>query len=57
MLENPRWEDMEWKREGVEKNRFAYLGNGISTREEEEGSDMAWYLDEAGGSLVGAYES
>lgn len=28
------------------QNRFAYLGNGFSTRELEEGADMTWYLDE-----------
>jgi len=42
MLESPRWEDFEWKAEG--RNRFGYLGNGLSTREEEDG-DQTWYLD------------
>jgi len=52
MLENPRWEDMEWK--GEERNRFAYLGNGFSTRE-GEGKDASWYLDEPDGSYVDEY--
>jgi hypothetical protein len=43
MLESPRWEDFEWRAET--KNRFAYLGNGFSTKE-GEGEDPTWYLDE-----------
>lgn len=40
MLEDPRWEDFEWRRES--RNRFQYLGNGFSTK---EGEDPTWYLD------------
>jgi hypothetical protein len=43
MLESPRWEDFEWRRES--RNRFQYLGNGFSTRE-AAGEDPTWYLDE-----------
>ncbi|KAH6975459.1 hypothetical protein BKA56DRAFT_89961 [Ilyonectria sp. MPI-CAGE-AT-0026] len=44
MMENFRGEDWEYTymRKG---NRFLYLGNGFSTRE-EEGEDSTWYLDE-----------
>lgn len=44
MMESFRGEDWEYtyKRKG---NRFLYLGNGFSTRE-EEGEDSTWYLDE-----------
>jgi len=42
MLESPRWEDFEWRRE--HRNRFRYLGNGFSTKE-GEGEDATWYLD------------
>lgn len=48
MLEKPRWEDFEWRVEGEAGkagNRFAYLGNGFSTRE-AEGENACWYLDE-----------
>ena len=42
MLERPRWEDFEWK--SAAKNRFAYLGNGFSTKE-APGQNSTWYLD------------
>ncbi|RSL45330.1 hypothetical protein CEP54_014312 [Fusarium duplospermum] len=42
MLENPRYEDFEW--ESLSPNRFAYLGNGFSMKE-EEGLDTAFYFD------------
>ncbi|KIM98172.1 hypothetical protein OIDMADRAFT_129122 [Oidiodendron maius Zn] len=42
MLELPRWEDFEWK--SAAKNRFAYLGNGLSTKE-APGQNSTWYLD------------
>ncbi|KAH8590837.1 hypothetical protein B0O99DRAFT_654712 [Bisporella sp. PMI_857] len=42
MLENPRWEDFEWRREV--KNRFQYLGNGFSTKE-APGENSTWYWD------------
>ncbi|KAH7489978.1 FAD-binding monooxygenase [Fusarium oxysporum f. sp. matthiolae] len=41
MLENPRFEDFEWKY--LNQNRFAYLGNGFSVRE-GEGRDLSDYL-------------
>ncbi|PQE11649.1 phenylacetone monooxygenase protein [Rutstroemia sp. NJR-2017a WRK4] len=51
MLEKPRWEDFEWRVSG--ENRFAYLGNGFSTREGEEGGekDSTWYMGEPEGFL------
>lgn len=42
MLENPRFEDFEW--EGTSSNRFAFLGNGFSIKE-ETGRDTAFYFD------------
>lgn len=49
MLEGFRGEDWEWRHlggngRGGKANRFAYLGNGFSTRE-MEGGDQTWYLD------------
>lgn len=55
MLETFRAEDFEYVyddraggKEGgkANGNRFAYLGNGFSTRELTEGGDSTWYLDE-----------
>ena len=43
MLEEPRYEDYEWQH--VRANRFAYLGNGFSTKE-AEGLDDTYYLDD-----------
>ncbi|KAJ7837922.1 hypothetical protein B0H13DRAFT_2104861, partial [Mycena leptocephala] len=40
-LKNPRMQDYRFKYEG---NRFAFCGNGLTTRETEE-RDLAWYLD------------
>jgi hypothetical protein len=42
MLEHPRWEDFELKT--AAKNRFSYLGNGLSTKE-APGQNSTWYLD------------
>lgn len=42
MLERPKFEDFRY--DYITKNRFSYLGNGFSTRE-EEGEDQTWYLD------------
>ncbi|KAH0835158.1 hypothetical protein AYO21_10319 [Fonsecaea monophora] len=43
MLQEPRWEDYKWTRRS--RNRFAYLGNGWCTMD-EEGKDKAWYMDD-----------
>lgn len=43
MLDHPRYEDFEW--EAWSTNRFAYLGNGFSVKE-EEGRDTAYYFDD-----------
>ena len=42
MLENMRFEDWEW--ETFSHNRYAYLGNGFSTKE-DAGRDSTWYFD------------
>lgn len=42
MLEESRGEDFDYVKST--KNRFAYLGNGFSTRE-MLGADQTWYLD------------
>ncbi len=48
MLERFRGEDWEWEYAGAAAggNRFAYLGNGFSTRELDPAGDSTWYLDE-----------
>lgn len=43
MVEEPRYEDYEWKY--VDRNRFAYLGNGFSVRE-SAGRDITYYFDD-----------
>ncbi|KAI1390283.1 uncharacterized protein F4822DRAFT_231430 [Hypoxylon trugodes] len=45
MLETFRGEDWEYVYDDARGNRFAYLGNGFSTREVGEGEDQTWYLD------------
>ncbi|OQE02194.1 hypothetical protein PENVUL_c040G06973 [Penicillium vulpinum] len=42
-MERPKFEDFDY--EYLNGNRFQYLGNGFSTRE-EPGCDSTWYLDE-----------
>ncbi|KAL5366664.1 hypothetical protein BJX96DRAFT_44220 [Aspergillus floccosus] len=42
MLEEPRYEDYKWER--IRRNRFSYLGNGFSTKE-DPGKDTAYYFD------------
>lgn len=42
-MERPKFEDFEYEYDTG--NRFQYLGNGFSTREEDS-SDSTWYLDE-----------
>jgi hypothetical protein len=41
MLEDFRTEDFDF--EYSSKNRFQYMGNGI-TRREDNGHDLAWYM-------------
>ena len=43
MLEATRWEDFDY--EYTRKNRFAFMGNGLSAREEREGEDLSFYLE------------
>jgi len=47
MLERFRGEDWEYVYEstGTRRNRFAYLGNGFSTKELDSNVDATWYLD------------
>lgn len=44
-MDYPRWED--WNIKYTSKNRFAYFGNGKTSRE-ESGGDLTWYLTEPG---------
>jgi hypothetical protein len=46
MLQRFRGEDWEYTYDNPGRNRFHYLGNGFSSRELDEGADLAWYLDE-----------
>ncbi|KAG7436972.1 putative sterigmatocystin biosynthesis monooxygenase stcW [Fusarium oxysporum f. sp. raphani] len=43
MMNEPRYEDYNWKT--INRNKFAYLGNGFSLREVEN-KDVTWFLDE-----------
>lgn len=43
MVEEPRYEDYKW--EYLDRNRFAYLGNGFSVRE-SAGRDITYYFDD-----------
>jgi len=43
MMTQPRYEDWEWTKLNP-LNRFAYLGNGFSVRE-DAGKDLTWYFD------------
>ncbi|KAI9736594.1 MAG: hypothetical protein M1834_000797 [Cirrosporium novae-zelandiae] len=45
---NPRWEDWEYTYVGSGGNRFAWLGNGSTRREGEEGGDVTGYLKRVG---------
>ncbi|KAL2022759.1 hypothetical protein VTK56DRAFT_4575 [Thermocarpiscus australiensis] len=46
MLERFRGEDWEYVYDDPSQNRFAYLGNGFSTKELDPSFDSTWYLDE-----------
>ena len=41
---SPRWEDWEWTYRNASGNRFAYFGNGWTTKELTPGSDLTTYL-------------
>ncbi|KAF2234419.1 FAD/NAD(P)-binding domain-containing protein [Viridothelium virens] len=45
---SPRWEDWEWTYRSKTGNRFAYFGNGWTTKEEipSEDSDLVQYLQQ-----------
>ncbi|TLD38068.1 putative flavin-binding monooxygenase protein [Venturia nashicola] len=45
---NPRWEDWEWTYKSKSGNRFAYFGNGWTSKELIEGSDLTPYLKPPG---------
>ncbi|KAI2618461.1 hypothetical protein GGR54DRAFT_156842 [Hypoxylon sp. NC1633] len=51
MLERFRAEDWVYAYDDPAANRFAYLGNGFSTRELGPEADPTWYLDEAWAAL------
>lgn len=44
LMSESRWED--WDIEYISRNRFQYLGNGM-TRREETKSNLAYYLTQA----------
>ncbi|KAF4551956.1 Flavin-binding monooxygenase-like protein 4 [Elsinoe fawcettii] len=47
-LRSPRWEDYEYEyKDEAQGNEMAWLGNGWSWCQREEGADMAWYLLDA----------
>ncbi|KAH7034888.1 uncharacterized protein B0I36DRAFT_360350 [Microdochium trichocladiopsis] len=46
MLETFRGEDWKYVYDRPSGNRFAYLGNGFSTKELDPTSDSTWYLNE-----------
>jgi hypothetical protein len=41
---DPRWEDFEYTYKSEQKNRFAYFGNGWTTNELSEDTDLTKYL-------------
>ncbi|KAL2825087.1 hypothetical protein BDW59DRAFT_180025 [Aspergillus cavernicola] len=41
---DPRWEDWDYTYTNGSGNRFAYFGNGWTTREETEGADLTGHL-------------
>jgi hypothetical protein len=45
MLERFRGEDWEYVHDNAKQNRFAYLGNGFSTKELDPKVDSTWYLE------------
>ncbi|KAK3372473.1 hypothetical protein B0H63DRAFT_484966 [Podospora didyma] len=45
MLERFRGEDWEYVYDNPKQNRFAYLGNGFSSKELNPKGDSTWYLD------------
>ncbi|KAJ5414816.1 hypothetical protein N7509_000150 [Penicillium cosmopolitanum] len=51
-LLNPRYEDWEWK--SLSRNRFAYMGNGVSVLE-QEGRDSTWYINDANCGYEGIF--
>ncbi|KAJ1331135.1 hydroxyversicolorone monooxygenase [Microdochium nivale] len=51
MLESFRGEDWEYTYDSPVGNRFAYLGNGFSTRELDPKADPTWYLNDTASKL------
>ena len=45
MRRQPRWEDWEYKYLSPSGNRFAYLGNGWTKKEQDPNADMTPYLE------------
>ncbi|KAK4217664.1 hypothetical protein QBC37DRAFT_39521 [Rhypophila decipiens] len=45
MLESFRGEDWDYVYDNAAQNRFAYLGNGYSSKELDPDGDATWYLD------------
>ncbi|CZT52817.1 related to monooxigenase [Rhynchosporium secalis] len=44
MRRDPRWEDWEWTYKTQTGNRFAWMGNGWTVKEEREEGDLTGYL-------------
>ncbi|KAL4796343.1 hypothetical protein BDV19DRAFT_388479 [Aspergillus venezuelensis] len=45
---DPRWEDFKWEYNSESGNRFAWFGNGWTTREKTEGADLTGHLRRPG---------
>lgn len=45
MLEHFRGEDWDYTYDSPSRNRFSYLGNGLSAKEMDPSFDSTWYLD------------
>jgi hypothetical protein len=43
MIQTPRPEDFDIRYRA--RNRFRFMGNGLVRYEIEEGSDLAWYVE------------
>ncbi|KAJ5820642.1 hypothetical protein N7474_006233 [Penicillium riverlandense] len=51
-LLNPRYEDWTWT--PLAKNRFAFMGNGMTILE-EDGRDMTWYMNDSTNGYEGIF--
>lgn len=51
-LLNPRYEDWIWT--PLAKNRFAFMGNGMTVLE-EDGRDVTWYMNDSNAGYEGIF--